>query len=230
MRKNIKHWHPSPLLVTGATAGLILLLIPTMNWLALRRERLTAQVEIAAPLITASETKTATVNQALPDGEVERTAIRVREVSAVVMGLTLCAVQEGLERRPVSQVEPLLERFVSRGLLPPGIKRSSASGVLVSNFALLYVRYRPDPLGVEIVSVPRGQSDGAMIIARIVTGESEASELFMARSGKVVLPVPFTPTAEIAARNWSLEPWREGNLSEPELEKISTWVRAQKTP
>jgi hypothetical protein len=227
---NKLRWRPSPLLVTGGTAGFVILLILTMNWLALRRQRLIANVEIAAPFITAEQTKTATVHQALPDGEVERTALRVREVSAVVMGLTLCAVQEGLERHPVSKVEPLLERFVSRGLLPPGIERASASGVLVSSFALLYVRYRPDPLGVEIVSLPRGQSDGATIIARIITGESEASELLMARSGKVVLPSPFTPTAEITARNWTLEPWREGNLSEPELEKINTWARAQKSP
>jgi hypothetical protein len=224
------HGQLSPLLVTGGTAGFVILLILTMNWLALRRQRLTANVEIAAPLITAAQTKTATVHQALPDGEVERTAIRVREVSAVVMGLTLCAVQEGLERRPVSQVEPLLERFVSRGLLPPGIESSSSNGVLVSSFAQLYVRYRPDPLGVEIVSLPRGQRDGATIIARIITGESETAELFMARSGKVVLPAPFTPTAEITTRNWSLEPWREGNLTEPELEKINTWVRTQRTP
>jgi hypothetical protein len=70
MPNNKPRWRPSPLLVTGGTAGLIILLILTMNWLALRRQRLTAQVEIAPPLIEVAsvQTKTPQEKQALPDG------------------------------------------------------------------------------------------------------------------------------------------------------------------
>ena len=227
MSKIKPRWHPSPLLVTGATAGFIILFILTMNWLTVRRQRLTAQVEIAPPLIaeTSDQAKTHQIKQVLPDGEVARTALRVREVSALVIGLTLYAVQEGLQRRPISRVEPLLERFITTGLLPPGIERSGASGVLISNFALLYVRYRPDPLALEVVSLPRESGNGATMIARIVTGESEATgaALLIAReSGKVTIPEPFTPQAQITAMNWSLEPLRERNFTEPELAQVSS--------
>lgn len=230
MRKITQRWRLSPLLVTGGTAALIILLVFTLNWLAVRRQRLTAQVEIAAPLIevAANIAKTSSGKQALPDGEVARTALRVREVSALVMGLTLYAVQEGLQRRTISRVEPLLEQFIASGLLPPGIERSEASGVLVSPYALLYVRYRPDPLAVEVVSLARASGDGATMIARIITGESEAAALLMARaSGKVAIPEPFTPQPQITAMNWSLEPLRERNFTEPELTQVNTWLQTQ---
>lgn len=232
MPNNKPRWRPSPLLVTGGTAGLILLLVLTMNWLALRRQRLTAQVEIAPPLIevASAQTKTPQEKQALPDGEVARTALRVREVSAVVIGLTLYAVQEGLQRRPISRVEPLLERFIAAGLLPPGLTQSYASGVLVSNFALLYVRYRAEPLAIEVVSLGRESGDGATMIARIVTGESEASgaALFISRkSGQVAIPASFTPQAQITAMNWSLEPLRERNFTQPEMAQLNTWLQTQ---
>lgn len=232
MRKITRRWRPSPLLVTGGTAALIILFILTLNWLAVRRQRLTAQVEIAAPLmeVAANIAKTSSNKQALPDGEVARTALRVREVSALVIGLTLYAVQEALQRRTISRVEPLLEQFIAADLLPPGLERSGASGVLVSPCALLYIRYRPDPLAVEVVSLARASGDGAMMMARIVTAESEAAgaALFLAReTGKVTIPAPFTPQPQIIAMNWSLEPLRERNFTEPELTEVNIWLQTQ---
>ena len=230
MNKIILRWRPSPLLVTGGTAGFILLFVLAMHWFSVRRQRLTAQVEIAAPLIAEAQDhpKKTPISQILPDGEVARTALRVREVSALVTGLTLYAVQEGLQRRPLTRVEPLLERFIAAGLLPPGMERSEASGVLVSNFALLYVRYCPDPLAVEVVSLPR--ESGTTMIARIVTGESEtagAALLISRESGQVAIPAPFTPQAQITAMNWSLEPLRERNFTQPEMAQLNTWLQTQ---
>ncbi|MGE0278559.1 MAG: hypothetical protein AB7R40_24445, partial [Nitrospiraceae bacterium] len=102
MSKAKPRWRPSPLLVTGATASFIILLVVSLNWLAVRRNRLTARVEIAPPIVEAANDKTTATPSAprLPDGEVERTALRVREASALVVGLTLFAVNEGLQRRP----------------------------------------------------------------------------------------------------------------------------------
>lgn len=232
MSKAKARWRPSPLFVTGTTTCLVILFVLMLNWLAVRHNRLTARVEIAAPVVEAAieKTKASASTQSLPDGEVERTALRVREASALVIGLTLFAVTEGLQRRPVIRVESLTARFVASGLLPPGITQHNASGVLSSERATIYVRYRPEPLAIEIVSLGHDEHDGPAIIARIITGTEEAAgaSLLLARQlGDMTLPAPFTPDAEIAALNWSVEPLRERTFTEPELAQINAWLRTQ---
>jgi hypothetical protein len=186
-------------------------------------------VEVAAPQIEAVSAKASASPspRALPDGEVERTAARVREVSALVMGLTLLAVQEAIAGQPVPSSESLTDRFVARQLLPPTIRSSSARAVLESDTAVLYVRYRVEPLALEVVSLGRTPDDGAPIIGRIVTGSNEHSALFIARQIKgAVLPDPFLPAAQVIALNWSAEPWRERAFATQELEQIQHALRA----
>jgi hypothetical protein len=232
--KTIKrHWRPSPTFIVISTASFIILLMFTLSWLAARRNRLIARVEIADPLIEASIAKStpSPSSQLLPDGEVERTALRVREVSALVMGLSLLAINEGLNRRPITNIGTLTERFVSRGLLPPGVEGHNSAGVLASSHAVIYVRYRPDPFGIEVLSLGRERADGPAIIGRIATADNENAEvsLFIAQGlSDVAVPLPFTPSAQIAAMSWSVEPLRERAFENEELEKVSAWLKNER--
>jgi hypothetical protein len=232
MRVLSKHWRPSPGTAVIATAACVISLLLALNWLSARRSRFNAQVEIAAPLVETASAKSPAnpSTQILPDGEVERTAIRVREVSALVIGLTLFVVNEGLAKRPITSVEALTDRFASNGLLPPGIARREAKGVLSSDRATIYVRYRPEPLAIEVVSLGHEPLDGPAIIGRIVSGGDEyaGAELFIARQlGNVILPEPFAANAQVAAMNWSVEPLRERNLAPQELEQLNHWLRTE---
>ena len=160
----------------------------------------------------------------------ERTAARVREVSALVVGLTLLSVNEAIARRPAVSVAGLLDRFATNGLLPPGVRKHTASGVLESDHAVIYVRYRIEPLAIEIVSIGREPKDGPPIVGRIATGgdENASAMLFIARQiNGVPLPEPFAPGAQIAAMNWSVEPLRERAFSPQELEQINGWLHSQ---
>jgi len=219
-------------MVVGATALSVIALLVLLNWLAVRRQRVNARVEIAAPVVEAAIAKSAssTSLRGLPDGEVEHTAWRVREVSALAMGLCLFAVNEGLQRRVVGNVETLIDRFAARGLLPPGVTRNAARGVLESDRALIYVRYRAEPLAVEVVSIGRERADGPSIIGRIATGSDDdsGSALFIARQlGDVLLPAPFASAAQVVALNWSVEPLRERAFTTQELEQLNDWLREQ---
>lgn len=228
MKQTVGSWALQPhviVLVTvlGVVGGLLL-----TRWMVARRQRVTARVEVAAPQIEAAPTNAlaSPPPKALPDGEVERTAARVREVSALVMGLTLLAVQEAIAGRAISSSEALSERFVAQQLLPPTIRPSSARGVLESDTAVLYIRYRVEPLALEVVSLGRSPDDGAPIIGRIVTGKEEHSALFIARQSKgATLPDPFLPTAQVIALNWSAEPWRERAFAPQEMEQIQHALR-----
>lgn len=234
MKQAARHWLLQPHVIVLVTAlsvigGLILISV-----IAARRQRVTARVEVAAPQIEAVSAKASASPSpsALPDGEVERTAARVREVSALVMGLTLLAVQEAIAGHPLPSSESLTERFVARQLLPPTIRPSSARAVLESDTAVLYVRYRVEPLALEVVSLGRTPEDGAPIIGRIVTGSDEHSALFIARQTKgIVLPDPFLPAAQVIALHWSAEPWRERAFAPQELEQMQHALRtAQPKP
>jgi hypothetical protein len=214
------------------TAMTIIVLVMSLQWLARRQHRLTAQVSIADPLIESQNVKTkdTTVTQTLPDGEVERTALRVREVSALVLGLTLYAVNEGLQQRPVNSVESLLSRFASRGLLPPGLQAHTAQGALESPLATLYVRYRPLPLGVEVVSLSKDSNSGSSLLGRLITNAADepSAALFLARSRQSALPAPFASSAEIVALNWSSEPLRERLFTPQELAQLNTWLQTNR--
>lgn len=232
MKQSARHWFLQPHVIVLATAlgivgGLLLL-----RWMAARRQGVTAHVEVAAPQIESVTNKTSASPppRALPDGEVERTAARVREVSALVMGLTLLAVQEAIAGHPVASGEALTERFVARQLLPPTIRPATARAVLESDTAVLYVRYRVEPLALEVVSLGRMPEDGAPIIGRIVTGRDEHSALFIARQSKgATLPDPFLPAARVIALNWNAEPWRERAFAPQEMEHMQHTLRTAQT-
>lgn len=232
----MKFWflsrRPAPHVVVLATALTIIALVIGLPWLARRQHRLTAQVSIADPLIESANVKTkdAAIVQTLPDGEVEHTAVRVREVSALVLGLTLFAVSEGLQQRPVNSVESLVSRFASRGLLPPGLHAHTAQGAFDSPLATLYVRFRPLPLGVEVVSLSKDADSGSPLLGRLITNASDepSAALFLARSRQAALPAPFVSSAEIVALNWSSEPLRERMFTPQELAQLNTWLQANR--
>ncbi|MGH9935875.1 MAG: hypothetical protein ACREAM_06485 [Blastocatellia bacterium] len=232
MKATKKRWRPSPLLVVFATAVCVIAFMAFSSRLSARRNRINARVEIAAPLVEMAAARPQMIPAApvLPDGEVERTAARVREVSSLVVGLTLMSVNEAIARRPAPNVTGLLDRFATNGLLPPGVRKHAAGGVLESDRAVIYARYRIEPLAIEIVSIGREPRDGQPIIGRITTGgdENASATLFIARQiNGVSLPEPFTPTSQVAAMNWSVEPLRERTFTPQELDQVNAWLRTQ---
>jgi hypothetical protein len=232
MKETKKRRRPSPILVVFATAFCVIALMAFTNWLSARRGRINARVEIADPVVESVATRSQTIPAALalPDGEVERTAARVREASALLVGLTLLAVNEAIANRPVVSVAGLLDRFAANGLLPPGVRKHAAGGVLESDRAVVYARYRVEPLAIEIVSIGREPKDGPPVIGRIAagSGENAGATLFIGRrTNGAPLPEPFAPAAQVTAIGWSVEPLRERTFSPEELEQVNAWLRTQ---
>jgi hypothetical protein len=232
MRVTKNRRRPSPVLVVFATALCVIAFMVCSSWLSARRNRTNARVEIADPVVEAVAVQSQPIQAAhgLPDGEVERTAARVREVSALVVGLTLMSVKEAIARRSAPDVVVLLDRFAANGLLPPRVSKHAAGGVLESDRAVIYARYRVEPLAIEIVSIGREPKDGPPVIGRIATGgdENAGAALFIARQiNGTPLPEPFTPTSQVAATGWNVEPFRERGFSPQELEQVNAWLLTQ---
>jgi hypothetical protein len=144
------------------------------------------------------------------DGEVARTAERIGEATALALSASLYAASEQIKGRSPRAAQDLLAGIAAQNLLPPGLAFTKG-GALVSAYGSLYVRYRPTPLGVEVVSVGHKREDGPALIVRIPEELSEKGDpsFYIARTlSDVRIPAPFAPAAEVIALGWSPETLR----------------------
>jgi hypothetical protein len=177
------------------------------------------QAKAVDPRVTIEFNRGSTVKQSSPqrttiatmiDGEVARTAERIGEATAMALSASLYAASEQIKGRDPRDTQDLLARIAAKNLLPPGLSLTKGSA-LVSAYGALSVRYRPAPLGVEVVSLGNRREDGPALIVRIPDELSDKGEakLFIAGSlSDVRIPAPFAPAAEVIALGWSPETLR----------------------
>jgi hypothetical protein len=155
---------------------------------------------------------------AIIQGEVSRTEERIREATAIATAASLFAANESLNGRTPATVTALLSGISSAGLLPPGIQFLSTQGDVSSSHAKILVRYRPEPLGLEVVSLGKVQLDGPALIIRVPDGglsgaNKEGAGIYVAdRLDQLSVPAPFAHQAELLALGFAPEPLRAAKL------------------
>jgi len=96
------------------------------------------------------------------------------------------------------------------------------SGLVSSARGALQVRYRSEPLCIEVVSIGRVRVDGPVLLLRVpsmITGKDEPGDvvLYMAtRLDEITIPQPFASEAQIIALGFAPEPLRAATL--PDLD------------
>ena len=100
------------------------------------------------------------------DGEVARTAERLGEATALALSASLYVANEEIKRRAPQSARDMLSGIATQNLLPPGLSFTQDGGIVSAHSALL-VRYRPAPLGIEVVSVGHNPEDGPALIVRV---------------------------------------------------------------
>lgn len=155
------------------------------------------------------------------EGEVARTEERIREATAVALSVSLFAATESLSHRiPASDIA-LLSGVKRAGLLPPGMQLIDNSALFTSERGTLRVRYQPEPLCIEVVSIGRERTDGPALLIRVPSmnaGKDEARDvvLYMAtRLDEITVPGPFASEAQIVALGFAHEPLRAVTLPDP---------------
>ena len=161
---------------------------------------------------------------AASEGEVSRTEERIREATALATASSLFAAKESLDKRTPASVTALLAGVYNAGLLPPGMQLVDSSGGVSSSRGQLFVRYRPEPLGIEVVSVGKERIDGPALLVRVpddVSGMSEdGARLYLAtRLDEITVPAPFVHEAEVIALGFAPEPLRAVKLPNPDGSK-----------
>jgi hypothetical protein len=152
------------------------------------------------------------------EGEVARTEERIREATAVALAVSLFAATESLSHRIPASELALLSGIEKAGLLPPGLGLIDNSSLISSERGTLRVRYRPEPLCIEVVSVGRERTDGPALLLRVpsmIAGKDEAGDvvLYLAtRLDEITIPQPFASEAQITALGFAPEPLRAATL------------------
>lgn len=168
--------------------------------------------------------------EAVFDGEVYRTEGRLREASAVAVAASLAGIGGSFEQRPVRNVEELLDGIVSRKLLPPGVELVRERKLLVSEHSTIHVRFRPEPLGVEVVSLGRERIDGPGLVVR-VPDEPKAQNnrqryFYSFRLENVTPPEAFANLAAMQAAGWQID-YLGAQLPEgANAEQLAAWTRS----
>ncbi|HEX5084226.1 MAG TPA: hypothetical protein VFY40_19440 [Blastocatellia bacterium] len=198
-------------MTVGLVAGLIIATPLVASYFRMRAidPRVTVELGEVANLKQLSTRQTAIATTI--DGEVARTAERTGEATALALSASIYAASEQIRRSAPHSAGALLFGLASRNLLPPGLALTQVEGNLVSTYSAVWLRYRPEPLGVEIVSIGHKPEDGPALIVRIPDELSDKGEarLFIAGSlSDVKIPAPFAPSAEVIALGWSPETLR----------------------
>ena len=159
---------------------------------------------------------------AASEGEVSRTEERIREATAMAMAASILAAKESLDKRTPASAAALLSGVNDAGLLPPGTQLLDSSGRVGSSHGQLFLRYRPEPLGIEVVSIGKERMDGPALLVRVPDeGMSEdGARLYLATHlDEITIPAPFISEAEVIALGFAPEPLRALKLPNPDGRK-----------
>ncbi len=161
-------------------------------------------------------------------GEVYSDAERLREAAALGVGTMLLCTQRNLNHNPFLSVEALLGAMASDGLIPPDMVLDRSGSSVSSRYAVYYVRYRSNPLGVEIVSIGKGSVSGPPLLVRLPDDEFSQSAMtyYVApkAGGGVTVPVAFAAPAQIIAAGWQPVTFKTTDVPPDEAEKGRQWL------
>lgn len=168
-----------------------------------------------------------------------RYADRLRDASALSISFSLYTLNERMvNNRIIQDNASVLDGLNKSGLMPPGLSVASQSGVVRSPYGLYYIRYRPNPFGVEILSVGgNGLADGEVFIIRLPdSAPPPAAELapsqsaggyatlYTAPRGDTVVPKPFASFKDMESAGWKQEPLRAAPYSPEQVQELKNWL------
>lgn len=178
-----------------------------------------------------SNLKTGNNSIDLPDGEVYRTAERLREASALALASALYAANGQANRQFIPDADALIAGIRSAGLLPPGMT-IDARAMLLSNRSKLLLRFRPDPFATEVLSFPRSREDGPALMIRIPAAgnDAEHGSVFIAdRLGDIDPPAAFDSLTNCVRGGWIDQSFSLVEMTEAQWQPLRSWLTTRRS-
>ncbi len=216
-----------PIVTVGAGALFVLGIVP----LILHRQH-SGRMATVDPHVTIGDTSTnSTATQKVsahrwPDSEVPRTAERLRDVTAIAIAATATLVEGAMNRRIPRDASTILNDVAQRRLIPTEWL-TNQPGVLQMPNGTVHLRYAPQTVSIEVLSVPNDRSDGPAILIRLPdqenTGVGPRYFESMQLDG-IVYSSPFAPISVIIASGWQPRLFKQNQLADSErveLERLT---------
>ena len=162
-----------------------------------------------------------------PDSEVPRTAERLRDLTAVGIAASANVVEGALNRRTPRNIGAVVADIVKRQLIPAEWVTREA-GVLQMPNGTVHLRYQPNDLSVELISVPKERNDGPAILIRIPDSENPSMGIRYFESMQldgIVYPPPFAPIAQIIASGWQPRAFKETQIPDEQRLQLEQWSK-----
>jgi hypothetical protein len=210
-------------------AGALILTVTLVNYLATR------SVPSVDPTVSieraqnddSSSSRAANVAPNLPDdGEVYRTAERLREASAVALAAGLFVAGEQVNRRYPQSADAVIAGLRSAGLLPPGITVDGRA-MLLSPFARVLLRFRSEPLAIEVIDIPHSREDGPALMVRIPGSGPDGARgsVFIAdRLVDITPPSPFASISDCVRAGWIDQPINQAETPQEQQQQLRVWL------
>lgn len=164
------------------------------------------------------------------DGEVYRTAERLREASAVALAAGLYVAGEEVNRRFPQSADSVIAGLRSAVLLPPGITVDGRA-ILLSPFGRLLLRFKPDPLAIEVIDLPHSREDGPALMIRIPGSgpDGQGGSVFIAdRLGDINLPSPFASISDCVRAGWIDQPINQAETPQEQQQQLRAWLATRR--
>jgi len=226
MRERGNIW---PIIVVAAAALCVLVIVPLLieRQKAGRMATVDAHVAISDGEVSTDQDSAAS-NYRWPNGEVPRTAERLRDVTGVTIATATFLVEESLHGRIPREADEILTGIGRRSLIP-NEWRTDQPGVLRTPHATIHLRYSPRNLTVELISAPNERVDGPAILIRIPDSENMAVGTRYFESMQldgIVYPRPFTSIADIIASGWQPRLFKQTQIADADRAQLEQWSKA----
>ena len=229
IRKRGNIW---PVVSVAAGAFFVLVVMPFV----LHRQKSGQMATVDAQVTIGDTSSESTVTRSgpsfrWPDSEVPRTAERLRDLTAVAIAATSNVMEARLHGQNARDASEILNRIAQRQLVPADWL-TQQSGVLQTSYGTIHLRYAPQALTLEVLSVPNDRKDGPAMLIRIPDSEntSVGPRYFesMQLDG-IIYPNPFAPIAEVIAAGWQPRPFKQTQISAEQRAQLEQWVASIKS-
>ena len=218
-----------PVISVAAGAFFVLVIMPLImhRQQSSRMVTVDAQVSIGDGASDASANRTAKAYR-WPDSEVPRTAERLRDVSAVAVAAITYVIERAMNGRTPRDAGEILVEIAQRQLIPIEWL-TNQPGVLRMPHGTIHLRYSPNHLIVEVISVPNERQDGPAILIRIPDQENTTVGPRFFESMQldgIAYPNPFAPIPEIIASGWQPRPFKQTPIPDEDRAQLEQWAKA----
>ena len=219
----MKHQHNKSLIIVGATLLIVLGLrlgsYVSSYWIGSVDPRIRLQENNPQQIAEKQHQLQASAFFAVADGEVSRTEARIREATALASAAGIYTSSEVIRQRQPQSATSLLSDLSRAQLMPPGMSPMESSSQVVTQYSRLILRYRLEPLSIEVLSIGKLSLDGPALLIRLETnGKANAERpnavLYVATTLAVrTAPPDFAPEAQLIALGFAPEPLRATKLT-----------------